>query len=155
MPEAGRRNNWRLRSMSDKTTTTERAVLDTMLAWIITMIQPNIERTVQVKMEQSIKVQQAILARLDALWEKVDSMFSRLDDVEDTAVEAETTSVTHEQLSEALANINIEKEIYNSISELDEKINNTKSELADFVTQQGTHGQLLNMMKEVMNEFHL
>jgi len=141
--------------MSDKTTTTERAVLDTMLAWIITMIQPNIERTVQVKMEQSIKVQQAILARLDALWEKVDSMFSRLDDVEDTAVEAETTSVTHEQLSEALANINIEKEIYNSISELDEKINNTKSELADFVTQQGTHGQLLNMMKEVMNEFHL
>lgn len=141
--------------MSDKTTTTERAVLDTMLAWMITMIQPNIERTVQIKIEQVTKVQQAILARLDALWEKVDAMFNRLDDVEDIAVEAETTSVTHEQLSEAIANINIEKEIYNSISELDEKMNNIKSELRDFVTQQGTHGQVLNMMKEVLNEFHL
>ena len=141
--------------MNDKTTTTERAVLDTMLAWVITMIQPNIERTVQVKIEQTIKVQQAILARLDALWDKVDEMFGRLDDVADTAVEAVTTTVTHDQLTEAIANINIEKEIYNSISELDEKMNNIKSELRDFVTQQGTHGQVLNMMKEVLNEFHL
>ena len=141
--------------MSDKTTTTERAVLDTMLAWIISMIQPNIERTVQVKMEQVTKVQQAILARLDALWEKVDAMFSRLDDVEDTAVEAETTSVTHEQLQEALANINIEKEIYNSISELDEKIDNMGDEVKEIWTTIGTHAQAMNKVKEGWNEFSL
>lgn len=96
-----------------------------------------------------------ITARLDALWQKVDEMFGRLDDVADTAVEAVTTTVTHDQLSEALANINIEKEIYGSISDLDEKMNNIKSELSDFVTQQGTHGQALNMMKEALNEFNL
>jgi len=139
----------------NKKTGTETAFLQMLVALIIESVQPNIERTVQVKMEQTIKVQQAILARLDALWEKVDKMFGRLDDVENTAVEAETTSVTHEQLSEALANIHIENEVYKTISELDEKMNNIKSELSDFETQQGTHTQLMNLVKEAWNEYNL
>lgn len=142
-----------------KRTGTETAFLQMLVALIVESVQPNIERTLEVKMNELwnkvMQIINPITARLDALWEKADDMFDRLDDVQNTAVEAVTTTVTHEQLQEALNELNIEKEIYNSISELDEKMNNIKSELDDFVTQQGTHTQLMDKVKEAWNEFIL
>ena len=142
-----------------KTTGTEAAFLQMLVALIVESVQPNIERTLEVKINELWnKVMQIINpmgARLDALWEKVDAIFKRLDDVANTAVEAVTTTVTHDQLNEALANINIEKEIYNSINELVEKLKWLKEEVSEIHTTLGTHAQAMNMVKEAWNEYSL
>tara|TARA_R100001510_G_scaffold56397_1_gene61867 strand:- start:6164 stop:6718 length:555 start_codon:yes stop_codon:yes gene_type:complete len=159
-PSKGEIDNWRMRSMSgNKRTGTEAAFLKMLVALIIESVQPNIERTLEVKINdvwnKVMQIINPITARLDAVWEKTDKMFGRLDDVQNTLSEAVAALVTHDQLNEALANIHIEEQVYKTISEQAEKLGNLGDEVKEIWTTIGTHAQAMNKVKEGWNEYSL